>query len=351
MRVGHRFSSAGPSRLAWLAGLGVAVALSQTDASSSSSASPRALAAAAAEGYAVSLPVTVTDSSGRAVRGLVQKDFIVTEDGVPQTISTFSDKDIPLSLALIVDTSPAMRGPWMNDTFFAVRQLVTDAVGAEDEVSMWVFGRRPLELQAWATKDVMLGSRYKIPDAGAAPLFETLSLVTKNMSKAKHVRRVVIGVTGDMASDAWRRDAGPAFAPPAGRSDPPSPAGRTGNPWSPTEERERALKDLKAQNVLFYAIGVAAPRPVEHRNENMPPIDMNELRLTSEFTGGYADQVKSADDLGRALSRMREELQSQYLIGYVSAKGQDGKAHNVKVSVTSPDHRVRARQSYTAKKR
>lgn len=340
MSVDRRFSSAGPARLAWLAGLGVAVALCQTDTFSSS----------AAEGHAVSLPVTVTDSSGRPVRGLTQQDFIVSEDGELQTINAFSDKDIPLSLALIVDTSPAMRGPWMNDTFFAVRQLVTDAVGAQDEVSMWVFGRRPLELQTWATKDVMLGSRYSIPDAGAAPLFETLSLVSKNMDKAKHVRRVVIGVTGGMASDAWRRQAGPAFAPPIGRAEPPSPAQKTLNPWEPSGERERALKDLKTKNVSFYAIGLAPPRLAE-QSEPTPPIDMNELRDASEFTGGYVEQVKSTADLTVALSRVREELQSQYLIGYVSKRGQDGKSHDVKVTVKSPDHRVRARQSYTAKKR
>jgi VWFA-related protein len=357
VRVGRRFSSAGPSRLAWLAGLGVAIALVQADASSSPSASTRALGAAsapaAAEGYNVSLPVTVTDSSGRPVRGLGAQDFSVTQDGEPQTIREFVDKDVPLSLALIVDTSPEMRGPGMNDTFFAIRQLVTDAVGGEDEVSMWVFGRRPLELQAWTNKDVMLGARYNIPDGGAAPLFETLSLVSKRMDKAKHVRRVVIGVTGGTASDGWRRQSGPAFAPPVGRFEPQSPVLDTQNPWSPSDERERALKDLKSQNLLFYAIGLEPQqRPSEtNKAEPPPPIDMNELRLTSEFTGGYVDQVKSTNDLARALARVREELQSQYLIGYVSARGQDGKPHEVKVSVKNPEHRVRARQSYMAKKR
>jgi VWFA-related protein len=347
VHIRRRFSSTGLSRLARLAGLGVAVAvaLCQADASSSSQSSQSSSAI-------VSLPVTVTDSSGRPVRGLTEQDFSVTEDGAPQTISAFADRDIPLSLALIVDTSPAMRGPWMNDTFFAIRQLVTDAVGLEDEVSMWVFGRRPLELQAWTNKDVMLGARYNIPDGGGAPIFETLSLVSKKMDKAKHVRRVLIGVTGGTTSDGWRRDSGPAFSPPVGRFEPPSPTLSTNNAWSPTAERERALKDLKSQDLLFYAIGLETPpRTTESKSEPPPPIDMNELRMTSEFTGGYVDQVKSTDDLARALARVREELKSQYLIGYVSSRGQDGKPHEVKVSVKNPEHRVRTRQSYTAKKR
>ena len=331
-----------------MAAFGVAVALYQGDASLTSTS---LTTAAAAEDYVVRLPVTVTDGSGRPVCGLTQQDFSISQDGEAQTIHSFADKEIPLSLALIVDTSPQMRGPWMNDTFSAIRQLVTDAVNVEDEVSMWVFGRRPLELQAWTTKNAMLSARYNIPDGGGAPFFETLSLVSKNMDKARYARRVVIGVTGGATSDGWRRQAGPAFAPPAGRPEPPSPVLATANPWSPTEERERALKDLKSQTLLFYAIGLEMARPSEQKLEPVPPIDMNELRLTSELTGGYVDQVKSKADLARALTRVREELQSQYLIGYVSSRGPDGKPHEVKVTVKNPDHRVRARLSYTAKKR
>jgi hypothetical protein len=189
----------------------------------------------------------------------------------------------------------------MTDTFHALHQLVRDAVGFDDEVNMWVFGRRPLELQPWTNKDFMLARRYNIPDAAGAPIFETLSLVSKNMDKAKHVRRILIGVTGGTTSDGWRRQAGPAFAPPLGRPEPPSLANRTGNPWSPSEERERALKDLKSQDVMFYAIGLETPRPSEQKVEPPPPIDMNELRVASEFTGGYVAQVKSTDDLPRAL--------------------------------------------------
>src|SRR5690349_11863151 len=120
MRVGRRFSSAVPSGLAWVAVVCAAAALT---------------ASTSAEDYVVSFPVTVTDASGRPVRGLAEQDFSITEDGQPRSIRTFADKDIPLSLAFIVDTSPPMRGPWMNDTFHAIHQLVREAVGFDDEVS------------------------------------------------------------------------------------------------------------------------------------------------------------------------------------------------------------------------
>ena len=45
----------------------------------------------------VSVDVVVRDSSGNVVRGLTAKDFIVSEDGKPQKIATFSFQEIAAS--------------------------------------------------------------------------------------------------------------------------------------------------------------------------------------------------------------------------------------------------------------
>jgi hypothetical protein len=42
----------------------------------------------------VSVDVVVRDSSGNVVRGLTAKDFVVSEDGKPQKIETFSFQEI-----------------------------------------------------------------------------------------------------------------------------------------------------------------------------------------------------------------------------------------------------------------
>ena len=53
----------------------------------------------------VSLPVVVTTREGKRVTDLVQQDFEVFEDGVPQEIAGFSPTDEPISVALLLDTS------------------------------------------------------------------------------------------------------------------------------------------------------------------------------------------------------------------------------------------------------
>src|SRR5215471_8346226 len=54
----------------------------------------------------VSVNFSATDSRGRFIPGLTQKDFVVEEDGKVQTITAFSrERELPLTLALLMDVS------------------------------------------------------------------------------------------------------------------------------------------------------------------------------------------------------------------------------------------------------
>jgi VWFA-related protein len=58
----------------------------------------------------VNLLATVRDKQGQIVRGLTKDDFLLDEDGRPQTIGYFSHEiDLPLTLGLLVDTSGSER--------------------------------------------------------------------------------------------------------------------------------------------------------------------------------------------------------------------------------------------------
>ena len=58
----------------------------------------------------VTLPVTVRDKHGKIVRNLTKDDFVLQEDGKPQSIRYFTqDTNLPLTLGLLVDTSLSQR--------------------------------------------------------------------------------------------------------------------------------------------------------------------------------------------------------------------------------------------------
>src|SRR5262245_31368404 len=61
----------------------------------------------------VALTVTVTDSANRHVTGLTERDFVVTDDGVPQQVSFFASESVPLDLGIVLDTSGSM-GPGLK---------------------------------------------------------------------------------------------------------------------------------------------------------------------------------------------------------------------------------------------
>ena len=56
----------------------------------------------------INLTVSVTDNRARYVTDLKTDDFAIFEDGVKQELSIFRHDDIPISLALVVDTSASM---------------------------------------------------------------------------------------------------------------------------------------------------------------------------------------------------------------------------------------------------
>jgi Ca-activated chloride channel homolog len=58
----------------------------------------------------VALNVVVTDSDQKYVAGLSPSDFAVYEDGVQQDVSFFGASEVPLDLAILLDTSASMTG-------------------------------------------------------------------------------------------------------------------------------------------------------------------------------------------------------------------------------------------------
>src|SRR5690349_5593416 len=74
----------------------------------------------------VNTPVTVRDSKGQMVTSLTAKDFHVTDDGVPQSISHFDVGGDPISLVVLLETSSRVEPllPALQKTAI----LITDTV-------------------------------------------------------------------------------------------------------------------------------------------------------------------------------------------------------------------------------
>ena len=56
----------------------------------------------------VLLNCTVVDDKGRPVLDLNRNDFHITEDGAPQTASSFMHQDLPVAMGILIDSSGSM---------------------------------------------------------------------------------------------------------------------------------------------------------------------------------------------------------------------------------------------------
>ena len=57
----------------------------------------------------VPLSVTVTNAEHQYVADLTKDEFIVLENNKPQPVSFFARSDVPLAVALLIDSSASMR--------------------------------------------------------------------------------------------------------------------------------------------------------------------------------------------------------------------------------------------------
>lgn len=81
--------------------------------------------------------VLVTDPKGNVITGLNKGDFVVTEDGVPQSIEVFSSdtrSTIPRSIVLIIDCD-LLQMPYLKLSTEAAKTLV-DKLGPQDNMAI-----------------------------------------------------------------------------------------------------------------------------------------------------------------------------------------------------------------------
>jgi Ca-activated chloride channel family protein len=302
---------------------------------------------------------TVTDADGHFVPGLRKEDFVVREDGRPQTVTTFSHDRVPVSLGLALDTSVSMRGEKMSAAREALERLLKELLGRDDEVFLYCFSDEPVLVQPWTTPEALWRrSLGRISTGGLTALFDTTAEAVTLAKTGQHLKKALIVISdgNDTASqtsmvalrrqiqesevlvyaiglDASRTEgtpAGPGFPP----KDPPripipfpGPTGRFPRPTPPHPPRA----------------------PISPLDPSDGPVDAQALRMLTDDSGGRTEIIRSAKDLDRVTAGIADELSRQYFLGYRAPAGADGRWRAIDVRVEGrPELRVRARRGYYA---
>lgn len=265
----------------------------------------------------ISVTATVIDKEGRLVTGLPRDAFEVYEDGDRQSISQFTNERVPVSLAVLLDVSDSMYGQRLVDARLAVERFLFDLLDASDEFSVVAFNHEPKTLTPWTqTPEIVKSAMAPLKPFGSTAMYDAVltALPMMNTRSKQRAAMVIISDGADTASDANVRDVRSALV----RSD-----------------------------AFVYAIGVDPPA----KRAINEAINVSALNEITGGSGGNTEVVHETSDLVVATTRIAEELNSQYVLGYHTPKPLDGSYRSIRVRATNPEYRVRARRGYIAEPR
>jgi len=261
---------------------------------------------------AVTVTATVLDADGRLVQGLPKEAFEVYDDGEQQQITQFTNERVPVGLGLLLDISDSMFGDRIKDARVAVERFLFDLLDKSDEFFVLAFNHYPHILTRWTnTPEEVRGPMADLKPTGGTAIYDAVLGALPMIARRTRERAalVVISDGADTASDA-----------------------------TVTDVRTSLLRS----DAFVYAIAIDSPK----RQAINTRVNETALSEITGQSGGRTEVVRDMSDLQAATARIAEELNSQYVLAYASPHATDGRYHSIRVRVTRPGHKVRARNGY-----
>jgi VWFA-related protein len=278
----------------------------------------------------VAVYATVTDGQGRLVPDLTREDFEIYDSGKLQETTVFSADIQPITVVMMLDRSGSMR---QN---FGLLGLAGEAfvrrLGPDDKARIGSFAARiQIDPEGFTgdQNEMIRILRTELQEEGPTPLWNAVDAGITSLLPQEG-RRVVL-----VFSDG---------------SD--NPMNFRTNNLSVMDVMQRAQQE----NVMVYAIGLegsAIGPSVGGRAGGFGGTPMMSQRpdpglaaLAGDTGGGYFE-LRRAEELTPAFTRVADELHRQYALGFEPAK-LDGKMHKLEVKIKKPGMKARARKNYFA---
>lgn len=260
---------------------------------------------------------SVTDKKGRFVTDLTREDFEVVESRKKQTLLDFvAESNLPLRLAIIVDTSNSVRDRFRFQQEAATEFIKTVIRPGTDKAIVVGFDSTA-QLAADMTDDVNkleIAIKQMRPGGGTA-LFDAVYFACReklmqDQPMYKFRRAIVLLGDGDDNASRYTRD--------------------------------QALEMAQKADTVLYTIST--------NNTRMPNDGDKILKYLSEETGGKTFFPFRASDLTQSFENIANELRSQYALVYKPEPLKlDGLYHEVEIKIkTRKDLIVRTRKGYYA---
>ena len=271
-----------------------------------------------AEVTRVNMLFTVTDKKGRFVTDLNRNEFTVFESKKPQAIMEFtSETDLPLRLAILIDTSNSIR-----DRFHFQQEAATNFINSvmrpQDKATIVSFDTAA-ELVADLTSNTntLENAIRNLRPGGGTALYDAVYFACRDklmLDQPMYKFRRAMVILSDGDDNESRRS------------------------------RDQALEMAQRADTVIYTISTN----ISHIETDGDKV----LRYFAEQTGGAFFTPFQAKDLNQSFENIANELRHQYNLFYrPEPLKTDGLYHPVQIKIKGrKDLVVRARKGYYARK-
>jgi Ca-activated chloride channel homolog len=276
----------------------------------------------------VNILFTAQDKERRLLLGLKKEDIRILEDGKPQELIAFTRQaDLPLSLAILIDTSISQERTLPEEKLAAVSFLESFMRPKQDEVAVISFTgestleqgmtnnlqrlRRAIDRVKFVPPAGYIGGGVMAPTppisgtgtqvAGSTAIWDSIWVTAADVlgPAPEKTRRAII-----LLSDGYNT--------------------------SGQKKLEEAVLAAQKAEAVIYSVGIG--------DNFYSGVDEGALKKISERTGGRAFFPRDERQLREAFKQIEEEMRSQYLLSYEpNNQALDGSYRKIEITLANPE--------------
>jgi len=321
----------------------------------------------------VNIPTTVRDKHGKIVNTLTKDDFIVEEDGRPQTLHYFSkESDLPLTLGLLVDTSFSQRRV-LGQERAASSSFIGQMLRPEKDKAFLIHFDHEVELDQDLTSsqeklrsalDSLQTPQFETTSGGNSPnqgqgqggypgrhggsgqhsgargggtlLYDAVYLASDELMKKQTGRKALVVLSDGVDRGSKEPLLGAIEA--AQRAD--------------TIVYSILFKDDEQHSFGGFGGGMGGMGGGHHGGRGRYPQESRPdgkkiLEQISRETGGQLFEVSGKQTVEKIYAQIEEDLRNQYSLGYTPDRADPGEGvHKISVKTKEKDLVVHAREEY-----
>ena len=256
----------------------------------------------------VNVEAIVVDRSGNPISNLGKKNFRVSDDGVPQSVSNFAVAEAPMTVCMLIEFS----NKWWPFLYMALQHAYgfVDFIRPKDWVAVVAFDMKP-EILTDFTQDrsEVIGAldRLRIPGFSETNLWDAMAFTLDRMKDIQGRKAVLLICSGFDTFSKLTYD--------------------------------KALKIAKTTDAAIYPISILEFISVrESYFDNIETAQAkNALTVIADYSGGKAYFPRFEAELNSIYEQISAQLRSRYSLGFVPTNTtRDGRYHKLKVELVDP---------------